>query len=1064
MQQCDNDLDRILSSLNKQQRLATEFDPTQVLQIIAGPGTGKTKVLTSRVAFLLLKHKWSPKDIVVTTFTNKAAKEMVERLTSMLAHTGVNVGDLNIGTFHSVCLRILTRFGDKIGLTPGWRIIEEKEVDAIVNEMIEKTPDQVRDYASSFDRIVNLCRPKGNGEEWVIHPKMIKKEISRLKSCAILPEEYANESVHDSALAHYYEVYHKELTKLNALDFDDLLMYCFRLLSEERCMPHIKHVFVDEFQDTNSIQMDLMFMLAKGNHHVSRGITVVGDPDQSIYAFRNALVHNFQEMANKSPLQCSQIVLIENYRSSQKILNTSETLIKQQTKGRTLRTPLHAQFDCKFPPVYVNFPVQFLQGTSLAKEILYLKALPSLFSYSDFAILVRQRRQIKSIESALIEHRIPYHIIRGRAFWDLKEITAILNLLRCVYSDNEKNALLTSLLYPSRGLGQTSADKLTLLMDQNPLESPYNVLKNVASNQLPFSGGNKIKSVIISFVHMIDSCRSLLGQPPSTVLEGIFDQLYQMSGLQQEYLYVDGKNKSSDTGSERDITAKAPNYENPRHKNVMLLKSYFMENKAIEDLLIDQKNETSNGVSNSGSDGKELDAKTYICNFFNSLSVFTTELSETDTLADDDKNKNGEGQITISTIHGAKGLEWPVVLIPGCVEGIIPSIFSKDDEDEDIDEDDEDNDAEQSNENKTSKNNTNSKRGKNTEATLDEERRMFFVAQTRAKVLLYLSSVTESNNATVGGPSRFLTPELMSTMVDDQKVFQNEQNIKALYKALGKGMPSLEPSFSIKQLVRDYSKFIQNSRIFVWNGDGVRKSATPGFTEQHQAPMAALNAEFTTAAAQLKVESPEKNPVKMYSAMSSSKRSSVKGKDFSSSAKSYAPTSIRKVAHRPSIKAPDNYGKVATKRKLFVSPTNSPAKTENNTKKSCLNHIPDSNLSPQITTPRVNLEQADTHSNYFNQGSQTTRRPSSRKINTQPIKIGTHASITEHEPIYEVKPEPSRWEDTTAAEILHNPDDLTVDNRPIFATAKTLAKAVKKPTRTKVKKNLERISQILVTK
>ena len=254
---------------------------------------------------------------------------------------------------HSICLKILYRFGHLVDLQKDWRIIDEKEIDTILDDMIEKVPDQIRDYASSITRKVNLCMPKKNGDEWSIHPKLIKKHISRLKSSAILPEEYILDSNHDAALAYFYQIYQSELSKKNTLDFDDLLMYTFRLLTRVRVLSNIKHVLVDEFQDTNGIQLDLMFLFAKGNHHLSRGMTIVGDPDQSIYAFRNALAHNFLEMGRKCPIEYSTIILVENYRSSQKILNTSEILITQQNRGRQNRAPLRAQFDLDFPPVYM---------------------------------------------------------------------------------------------------------------------------------------------------------------------------------------------------------------------------------------------------------------------------------------------------------------------------------------------------------------------------------------------------------------------------------------------------------------------------------------------------------------------------------------------------------------------------------------------------------------------------------------------------------------------------------------------------------------------------------------
>lgn len=1027
----------IIESLNKQQLVATQFDPTKALQVIAGPGTGKTKVLTSRVAYLILHHNISPKDIIVTTFTNKAAKEMVQRIQELLVGTDINANDLMIGTFHSICLRILSRFGDKVGLVPGWRITEEKELDVIINEIIEKMPDQIRDYANSFERLINMCRPIKNGEDWAVHPKMVKKEISRLKSSAILPDEYMKEDVHDTALAYFYEKYQTSLRNINALDFDDLLMYCFRLLSKERCLPQVKHVFVDEFQDTNSIQMDLMYLMAKGNHHLSRGITVVGDPDQSIYAFRNALAQNFEQMISKCPIECSQVVLVENYRSSQKILDTSETLIKQQLKGRNLRAPLKAQFDCEFPPVYVNFPVSFVQGPSLAKELLYLKALPELFTYDDFAILVRQRRQIKNIETSLIEHRIPYKIVRGHAFWELKEINAMLNLLRCVNSKHERNSIIASLLYPSRGLGQTSAEKIKAVFDKYD-GSPFDALYYIIDGGLTL--GNKIESVIRQFISMIENCKDMMKIPSETSLGSIFDKLYELSGLQNEYLHVDGKKKSDESKSEE------PDYDNPRHKNVKLLRKYFMGLRQMEDSSNENENIQDKGQSgelNTGLGG--LSVQEYICNFFNSLSLYTSDAPNA-SYEKYDKPTAQEGCVTISTIHGAKGLEWPVVFIPGCVEGIIPSVFQSD-------KDETDDDESETDDNKSS---GSPKKGKYSELTLDEERRMFFVAQTRAKVLLYLSSVEESNNPMFGGPSRFFTSDLLKTLADDQKVFENERNIKILYHSMNKRMPKNIPSFSFKTLIKDYKKFIKNRReSMIWNDFPIRSMFNIDLKRNRISSITSVS-EFTTAAVQLKSQNTSIKLERNFAPTYIGKKKFGSGVQLSPT-KRYAPMNNVKRSPSPSRQfAPktDYIEESPSKKKLITSRNPNKHNTMSTSKEGInLKETKSNNIQSQKwfsstetisgSTKAELTSQSIPHNNNYKRPASSSLLSSSRNIITQPINLTTSATVVKKELF--VKDEDIKMEETTAAQILHDPTNLKVDNRPIIASAKTLADAIRKP-------------------
>lgn len=1004
-----------MDTLNEQQRQAVQFDPSAALQVVAGPGTGKTKVLVARVAHLILHYNIPPQNIVVTTFTNKAAMEMKQRLQDLLQNHDVPLNDLIIGTFHSVCLRILMRYGGLIGLTSGWHILDDKEVDKIILETIQQMPDQIRDYATSFKRSINLCRPsKKNGDGWAVHPKIVKREISRLKSMALLPEEYIQQSTHDEALAYCYSTYQSQMNSLNGLDFDDLLMFTFRLLCKHRCLPQIQHVLVDEFQDTNSIQMDLMFLLAKGNHHLSRGITVVGDPDQSIYAFRNALAYNFQQMANKCPLPCSQVILVENYRSSQRILDTSETLINQQQHGRQQRLPLKAQFDCDFPPVYTNFPVSFIQGPSLAKELLYLKALPNLFTYDSFAILVRQRRQIKSIETALIEHRIPYKIVKGHAFWELKEITSMLNLLNCLYSDNNPNAIISALTYPARGLGQTSASKITSLMKEQQMKesmSAMDTLREISTGKYNLGMNSKAKYVITKFISMIQSCRDTFYSTTTktTALTEIFDTLYKMSDMENEYLSQEGKenrnNKEIDKTSNTD-----PNLDNPRHKNIQLLKKYFLETKEVEELPNDAK--MSVPIDDMKHDSPIVE---HIRTFFNSLSLFT---------ADSVSENNGqssrlkEGAVTISTIHGSKGLEWPVVFIPGCIEGIIPSVFQSDNK--------EDSDSESSTENDAS-NDKNPKLPTNADESLDEERRMFFVAQTRAKYLLYLSSVEESNSPMFGGPSRFFTPEVMKTLTDQQMALDSLSNINKLYRAINVRPEKLNQNFSFNTLVKDYSKFVENRReSMIWAGNVLRNMTSLDLS-RNKLPAPNAMSSFTTAAAALKIET---NNKKQYApSYSTTKRTLGEQSLQLSPGRKCAPTNnVRR--------SPSPQRQFAPCTRAPESPTKkfAPPPQLNNNIGITLSADSTSKLDSSFSRPSPEERVSERVGAQF--------RRSARRITSTPIQL-TETPINSVN--NEISIPKTKLEDTTAAEILHNPDDLTVDNRPIFSNARTLANAIRNP-------------------
>lgn len=1019
----------ILTGLNQQQCAAVTYDYTKALQIIAGPGTGKTKVLTSRVAYLILNHGINPHNIIVTTFTNKAAKEMRDRLGILLKETNVRVSDIMIGTFHSICLRILGRFGNKVGLPPGWRIVDDKEMETIMTQMIQNMPDQIRDYAHSTARKVNLCLPKreskantannknkSEGPEWEVHQKLVKKHISRLKSNAILPEEYKRDSMHDPALAYFYETYQMELLKLNTLDFDDLLMFTFRLLTKERCLPWIEHVLVDEFQDTNSIQIDLMFLLARGNHHISRGLTVVGDPDQSIYAFRYALSHNFNEMVNKCPLECSQVILVENYRSSQKILDTSETLIKQQVSGRESRCPLRAQFSANIAPVYMNFPAFFLESPSIIKEILYLKALPNLFKYDDFAILVRKRKQIKTIEKSLIEFRIPYRIVRGRAFWELKEIIAMLNLIKCLISDNESIAIISSLEFPNRGFGDTSAERLRKAFADNIDKSAYETLKLIDQRRIPIDIPKKSREVVKSFVLMIDLCREYFDRELSKAIPDIFDTLYEKSGLKTEFLCKDGKKKS-------DIDESEPDFSNPRHKNIQLLKSYFVEfhsGGSMDNAILPDTSESQNS---------SLSVNSYILNFLNSLSLF----GDTST-GDDDSKQNESGSVTVCTIHGAKGLEWPVVFIPGCEDNTIPAIFS-DDKGQSDDEDE--GDIDEGNDKKGKKN-------QSLEESIDEERRMFFVAQTRAKYLLYLSSVTDSDGPVPRVPSRFLTADVLRTTADHQQALDNITNVKTLYTLMHVSYPGDTNKFSIKQLLKDYKLFIDDRRERLYWIDNVIRSPVGLDLTRNKLTSTSLMSDFTTASTELQKEI-QNNPKKFNSLKrdSSSLGSANKRQQNFSPQKNYAPTSY----NNSTPGSPSKHKQFAPKRNGsdFGSPTKSRQFAPENSE------LAKKGLSGKLAQICKNEDQSESLVK-TDPSSRNTILPRPRSIidrkkkymiKSQPINLNTISL----KPMREIKEEYDLGNasvNTTASELLHNPNDLKVEEKPIIASAKILADAAKR--------------------
>ncbi|AMD19340.1 HBR439Cp [Eremothecium sinecaudum] len=1055
----------ILNGLNKRQYEAVTFDPTKALQIVAGPGTGKTKVLTTRYAYLVTVKKINPLSIVMTTFTRKAADEIKERVEPILRKVGYDTKKLLIGTFHSICTNLLHQYGHLIGLPNNWRIFSTSETDPIIKKLVIDCPDQIRSYALSYrPNKVSLCLPNRKGD-WVLSEKQISKNISRLKAEALSPEAYKELDSHDEALYHFYSSYQAEMLKQAGLDYDDLLFYAFKLLSKKRCWDHIKHVLVDEFQDTNNIQLELMYLLSRGKHQSCEGVTAVGDPDQSIYAFRSALARNFDEMIQKCPIEYGQVVLEDNYRSTQNILDTSEHVIKQQGDGRSKRLPLRAQFTSNVKPVYMKFPDKFLEGPTICKEILYLKAIPELFSYSDIAILIRQRRQIEPLERALISHRIPYKIIKSMSFWERKETKAILDLIKVVCSDLDRYALLRSLKVTRAGFGDVTIARIESAFDENQDKRPLQVLEDlgngIGGKKLPA----KIRTEIMKYISIIEDARSLCNEDARmSTREQLFDQLYNDSGLKTEFLFHDDKSDRTTKGLEDN----EPNKENKRHKNVLIVKSHFLEfapdevdpkykievdsktNKllVVDDPVLkteDSDNKTSVRTrrakapipvrcSEKCHDDPKVDLMRLLREFVNFINLYTTTESFSSVkLSGDQKNSNAtkdtNGAVTITTIHGSKGLEWPIVFVPGCVEGIIPCVYANS-KDDDSDEDNTDTGEELDEQNSDSP-----KKNKNSRASesIDEERRMFFVALTRAKYLLYITA-TENNERFPVVPSQFLTQEVIKTLSDSQQLFDSVDALDSLYKILRKKRPE-SSRFSIDKLLEDYRSFVRGNREFIiWKNEKVLHATAVDFTENSSSfipggivtASAQLNLEanrtqetrilrrrLVTSSAPLNNKTTTLNPIKrQFAPPIGASQKQPRGPT-----RQYAPTpNNKKTNEAPKIKA-----------ELSQKPTQ--LLTVNSTvENSC--DFPDSEILR--TRSRIKATKLSPSKNY-------------QKIVTDEIKL-EDISDTEDE-IEVIKNE----NEITAGELLHNPDELEVDNRPILTSAKVLADATINEVNRKVK-------------
>ncbi|KAI5960988.1 srs2 [Candida pseudojiufengensis] len=757
-----------LKNLNTQQLKAVTAPANGILQIIAGPGTGKTKVLTSRVAFLLISEKIKPEHIIVTTFTKKAANEMIERLEKILENTNIDITRLLIGTFHSICFKIIKKYGFKMGLSD-FTIADERDKDHYIKEVLTKELTKaVLNYINNTPKELDLIRSKSSNEKYHdIDLNKLKRQISRLKSSGYLPDEYKILPNSNRILYFIYEAYQRKLQEVEKkLDFDDCLLYCHKLITKYPLLHFIKHVLVDEFQDTNKIQLHLMYAFAKG--HIAdtkfqNNVTIVGDPDQSIYGFRDAQTINFKSMkeyyANKD-LKCEIITLNDNYRSTNDILDFSELVMKQEPDRVTKQ--LTSQFTTSIKPVFKSANSPENEAKKIVYEIKYLLSLPSQpIKPNDIAILVRSGFQSSVIEKELVSQKLPYHMIRGRAFWDRKEVVAIMDYLKACGDPNDRISIMRTLNYPKRGIGAKTLEKIedAIIKSKKDLKmTPRETLRALADNKHKVEKlAPKVRSSLSSYLNVIEGGEKLLPEnntdsrkPSEIINQELFDFVYSQSGLEKEY--------KSDEEQNRIMI-----------ENIEEIRRQFNEFKTGDDRWYDA---SSDEEEEEEEEVEELENRNTIIQFIESIGLY--ESSDGGANEYDENNESKTPKISLSTIHGSKGLEWPVVFVPGLTEGILPAKYASG------------------------------------ETAVDEERRCFYVAVTRAKVLLYVTNYIETSfnmwRQNYDQASRFIK-ELSSQnyFEERQACFENSKNLEILYKLLGNDDPQLE-GFDCVNFFKGYKK------------------------------------------------------------------------------------------------------------------------------------------------------------------------------------------------------------------------------------------------------------------
>jgi DNA helicase-2/ATP-dependent DNA helicase PcrA len=498
----------ILSNLNPAQKQAVETIEGPVL-ILAGPGSGKTRVITHRVAYLLKTCGISPYRIMAVTFTNKAAKEMVERLQNLASGS---VENLTLGTFHAICARILRHDGKALGINPGFIIYDDDDQVNLIKRSLQE---------------FNLDPKK-------FVPRAILSAISASKSRMMSPQDCAvgSRSYFDEVVGRVYARYQQLLTESQALDFDDLLMRTVVLFREHpdiltKYQERYVHVMVDEFQDTNLVQYELVKQIASKY----RNICVVGDPDQSIYSWRFADLRNILNFEKDYP-DAKVVLLEQNYRSTRRILETATHVIEanQQRKHKTLWTDNEPG---ELTSVVETYTEQE-EAQFVVKEIEKLVDNGEVH-YGDCAVMYRTNAQSRVIEEAFVRFGLPYKLVAGTRFYERREIKDVIGYLRLIQNPADTVSLMRIINVPGRGIGQHSLDELTKWASSQGI-SQYEALQRLAAPdtsvpQLPFSA--RIAKTLGNFGALL---RELIAQSKETNLVNLFDTVVTKSGYKDYVL------------------------------------------------------------------------------------------------------------------------------------------------------------------------------------------------------------------------------------------------------------------------------------------------------------------------------------------------------------------------------------------------------------------------------------------------------------------------------------------------------------------------------------------------
>ncbi|MEI8235255.1 MAG: UvrD-helicase domain-containing protein [Verrucomicrobiota bacterium] len=582
-----------LFDLNDPQRHAATTLEGPLL-ILAGAGTGKTRVITVRIAYMLAQ-KIDPNSILAVTFTNKAANEMRERLAGMVAKEVAS--KVTMSTFHALCVRILRTDIEKLGYKKNFTIYDEGDQTGLIKKLITKT--------------------SAIGEK--LEPNVAKALISKAKN-----NGWNAPKDEKTLIGAVFARYQANLKQLNAVDFDDLLLLTVKLLGEhadvrERWQRRYRYIMVDEFQDTNRLQLELVGYLAKRDDGTPPNVAVVGDDDQSIYGWRGAEVSNILEFEQHFP-NPTVVKLEQNYRSTNAILNTANALIKNNPRRRPKSLWSGKGGGDKIR--LVQAPNDREEAEFIANEIAQRKAAETL-PFESFAVLFRMNAQSRLLEEAFRERGIPYKIVGGKSFFDRREVKDVLAYFACTLNADDDVSLLRIINTPPRGISEATVERALELSIRHKCSLFQGLQLPELRRNIPARAG----AAIDEFVAQIDAWETKLNEP-------LVDQAAILRKIVDESRYYEDLRRSCKTPDEA-------------------LKRESGVREVIEGF--DRFLQTSKG----------------------DLRGYLDAMALRQDKEEDDKEKEQGGGVMLITLHASKGLEFPHCYLVGLEEGILPHDRSK---------------------------------------------------------------------------------------------------------------------------------------------------------------------------------------------------------------------------------------------------------------------------------------------------------------------------------------------------------------------------------------------------